>query len=159
MIEDRLKEEKVLYINCDIYNQDVLFMYGGDRKKLLQEALEQTKPEYHTNLKKMMKSMKKVEPFTGVFVSKFPIRLIYITPKETLSKFIGVLTHEAIHCGIDILRYIKLPLDRSSEEAYTYLIEHIVECVCYSMFDKPVVAVPVEQEEIGVIEEIAEFKV
>lgn len=42
---------------------------------------------------------------------------------------IAVLTHEALHATCETLRRASLPLVSESEEAYTYLLDHIVRTV------------------------------
>lgn len=161
MIEDKLNQEFSFSIGTDIYRKTIFFIYGDYKKgnKVWNETVSNVKEEYVKKMKKVLKSAKTVEPFRGVYLNDDPVRVIWIKPLDSMSEFMGVLVHEAMHATADILRYVGMALTPPSEEAYTYLLQHIVNTVVWNMFEVEVPTVVEAEEEIGVIDEISEFKI
>ncbi len=58
----------------------------------------------------------------GVFV----IRLA-VGPSTDTARVHGIIAHEALHTTMSIMRYIGCRMSERSEEAYTYLLQFIVE--------------------------------
>ena len=152
VLED-LTRNYAFSIGTDIYRQTIFFIYGDYKKgnDIWKETIDNTAPKYKKRMKTLLKSAKEVEPFRGVYLQDSPIRVIWIKPVTGVSEFMGILTHEAMHATADILRYIGMALTPPSEEAYTYLLQHIVENICYNMFEvepEPEVEVEVGEEKL-----------
>lgn len=136
-VEDALKSNFSFTIDTGAYKQHVFFIYGEYKKnnEVWNKTVENTKEEYKKQMIKGLKSAKKVAPFQGVYVSKFPIRIIWVQPKDNLSGFMSTLTHEVGHAVADIMRHVGIPLTESAEEAYTYLTGYMIENIIYNMFE------------------------
>lgn len=134
-ILERLEEEYVFTIDTGMFRQQIVFCYGADIKNLETQVLDFCKPEYHKKVRKIFKGLLKGKPFSGLYHAKQPVRIIYVTPQKKLSDFIQIASHEAQHAVLEILDYVDIPLGEDSEEAYTYLLGHIMECIVYNVFE------------------------
>jgi len=134
MIE-RLEEEYVFTIDTGMFRQQIVFCYGADIKNLEANVLDCCKPEYHKKVRKIFKGLLKGKPFSGLYHAKQPVRIIYVTPQKKLSDFMQIASHEAQHATLEILDYVDIPLGDDSEEAYAYLLGHIMESITYNVFE------------------------
>jgi hypothetical protein len=132
---ERLEEEYVFTIDTGMFRQQIVFCYGADIKNLEANVLEICKPEYRKKARKIFKGLLKGKPFSGLYHAKQPVRIIYVTPQTKLSDFMQIASHEAQHATLEILDYVDIPLGDDSEEAYAYLLGHIMESITYNVFE------------------------
>jgi hypothetical protein len=155
MILERLKQETVFPIGTDMFRQEIIFVYGDDLLTLEEKVLEAVKEEYHKKVRKIFKGLKKdngvggekKKRSSGLYHAKQPIRIIYVSMQNTLSDFMQIMSHEALHATLEILDYVGIPLGDDSEEAYTYLLGHIVDNIVYKVFEYVEVEPELSEEE------------
>lgn len=133
-ITERLTQDHIFCISTGMFRQEIVFCYGSDVNELEKKVIEIYKEEYRKKVKKIFKGFRD-KRLMGVYHSKKPVRLIYITEQKTLSDFMQVMSHEALHAALEILDYVGIPLGEDSEEAYTYLLGHIVDTIVYNVFE------------------------
>lgn len=106
-------------ISLEIYPFDIMFSFNESDKKLFKKLKKLKIP------KKEIKNCKLES--NGLYLrfsnNTSLIRLPWI-PKSPYE--ISILTHEVLHAVVSIFRVIDLPLSYKSEEAYTYLLDFII---------------------------------
>jgi hypothetical protein len=148
-IEERLQTGFTFCIGTGDKKQDVFVIYGNYKKDSSEwiETVEGTKEEYRKTMIKTLKSAKKVLPWKGVYLSDNPIRVIWIQPTDSISSLTSTVAHEALHATCDIMRYVGIPLTPASEEAYTYLMDYMVENIIWNILENPDFSDPKIEEE------------
>lgn len=132
-IKKVLKRNKQVYFNLDLYHQDIYFIYGD-----LQKGVDKIKPhvmeKYQEMFGSVVEELEKIS-YRGVYTSRHPFRLIHIHKLEKLSDFMSLLSHEVLHLTFELLDYKGIKLGSKSEEAYTYLHDHLIEIIVKEMFE------------------------
>src|ERR1043165_4650777 len=107
-------------ISLIIYDFDVMVSLGESDKELFSrlKKLKIPKSEY-TQMK--MDCYGKYMMFSNK-TSLIRLPKVPSTPREY-----GTLSHEILHCVIQIMRTVDIPLTESSEEAYTYLQGYLTQ--------------------------------
>ena len=132
---NKILQKNISFIfKIDIYHQEIIFIYG-DLDKAVKKIEKIVKVEYHDLFDKVIKEIKSIE-YRGIYTSRHPFRLIHLHKIDTLSDFISVLSHEVLHCTFELLDYRGMKLGSKSEEAYTHLLDHIMEIIIKKMFKK-----------------------
>ena len=135
-----MKIKKILRSNIDfifdidIYHQEVYFIYGD-----LDSAVEKIKPDIKSDLwEQFDRTIDEIRliKYEGVYTSRHPFRIIHIHHQENFSKFMSILSHEALHLTFELLDYRGMKLGSKSEEAYTHLLDHIMEIIIKKIFKK-----------------------
>ena len=129
-----LQKNKSFIFEINIYHQELIFVYGN-----LNQAVEKIRPKVLHELQEQfdstIKEIQSIE-YRGVYNSRHPFRIIHIPQKNKMSDFISVLAHEALHCTFELLDYRGIKPGSKSEEAYTHLLDHIMEIIIKKIFKK-----------------------
>ena len=132
-IKKVLKRNKQVYLNLDLYHQDIYFIYGD-----LQKGVDKIKPhvmeKYQEKFSSVIKELQELE-YRGVYTSRHPFRIIHMHKVEKLSDFMSVLAHEVLHLTFELLDHRGMKLGSKSEEAYTHLHDHLIEIIVKEMFE------------------------
>ena len=126
-----LENSYIIPINIDVYNTDVIFIYNMGNKKIKKKLKEIIKHEYHEKLKTL--KLSKNPAVRGSFISNDPIKIIKINKAETLEDFLAVLSHEVLHSVFHIMKNVSIEYTDKSEEAFTYLMEHITKEIVHGI--------------------------
>ena len=132
-IKQKLNKNNYFIFPVDIYHQDILFIYGD-----LESAVKKIKPEIsselHSQFDSIIEEIRNIE-YRGVYTSRHPFRIIHLWKQPTLSEFMSVLSHEALHCTFELLDYRGIKLGSKSEEAYTHLHDYLIETIVKTVFE------------------------
>ena len=131
MNKDFLKNSYIIPISIDVYSTDVIFIYNMSNKKIKKKLKEIIKYEYHEKLKTLKLSSRPV--VQGSFLSNDPIKIIKINKADTLEDFLSVLSHEVLHSVFHIMKNVSIEYTDKSEEAFTYLMEHITKEIVHGI--------------------------
>lgn len=136
-LKKALSTTQMYWIHSDIFHQDILFLYGEDVDFLEKEVRANTKPDpdYEPILQKIFNFIR-TEDYRGVYFDYQPFRVIYLKEKESLSDFMSVMSHEALHCTFGLLKYRGLKPSEKSEEIYTHFLDFLIENIVKLMFEK-----------------------
>ena len=122
----------ILPIHIPIYGKKLVFIYGDDFKWFKKKF----KKDLHTkNVKKELKSYLNLfkqlqkDPSNGSYSIYDNLKVIHIKQIDHLPKLMAVLSHEVLHCVVDIMDEIGVKLCYNSEEAYTYLQGYLIEII------------------------------
>lgn len=114
---------KPIHLYIETYKKAVS-IYAGSRKQFI-KALQ----KYHgkATAKEIKEICKDEPPYEGITfsVSGEVGTIIHITKPPTTPETIAVLIHEISHATNRILRDAGISLTAETEEAYTYLLEHL----------------------------------
>ena len=127
-----LQKNKSFIFEIDIYHQDIFFVYGD-----LEVAVEKLRPNILPDLQEQfdstIKEIQSIE-YRGVYNSRHPFRIIHVKHQTSLGELMSILSHEVLHCTFELLDYRGMKLGSKSEEAYTHLLDHIMEIIIKKMF-------------------------
>lgn len=129
-----LRKNISFIFDLDIYHQEIYFIYG-DLDIAVEKERSSVKLEYLELFDSAIQEIRSID-YAGVYTSRHPFRIIHIPQKNKMSDFISVLAHEALHCTFELLDYRGMKLGSKSEEAYTHLLDHIIEIIIKKMFKK-----------------------
>ena len=93
----------------------------GEKQKELSKALKKQKVNCNKECVKVPGSAGYFMPFSN------SVLLIRAKAFPTSPTAMGILQHEILHCVFYIMKMVGIKLGDKSEEAYTYLHEHITE--------------------------------
>ena len=67
------------------------------------------------------------------FGIKGKAKSVIINKAETLEDFLAVLSHEVLHSVFHIMKNVSIEYTDKSEEAFTYLMEHITKEIVHGI--------------------------
>lgn len=129
MIEMKKKDfytKKNFLVNVDVYKIDIIVFVNGSKNEIL-KGLKTIIPKHYKDFNDtelddwgLDTTEGRMIPFKGGFI------VLLKAKKDYFRKFVGTLSHEMIHVCHYILRERRIPLSEDTEEAYTYLAEHLI---------------------------------
>ena len=132
---NKILQKNISFIfEIDIYHQDIFFVYGD-----LDVAVKKLRPNIIPDLQDCFdSSIQEIQEmsYRGVYTSRHPFRIIHMKHQSDLGEFMSILSHEALHCTFELLDYRGMKLGSKSEEAYTHLLDHIMEIIIKKIFKK-----------------------
>lgn len=134
-IEKLLASKDIAFsIDIDVYRQDLIFVYGGTEKSQKRRVKKMIDKRFYKHLDALYYTMSEIKSYRGLYSSAPPLKIITIKNQESFWDFQNILVHETLHAAFDILRGVGVEPSEQSEEAYTYLQQHIFEQINYLMF-------------------------
>lgn len=109
-------------VSCEVYPFSVMVSFDENNKEvshrlkklgISQEEIKMVMMNSTTHGKYMM------------FSNQASIIRLPVIPKDPY--WIATLSHEVLHCVIEVFRRVGLPLSSKSEEAYTYLYGYLIQ--------------------------------
>ena len=132
---NKILQKNISFIfEIDIYHQELIFVYGD-----LNQAVEKIRPKILPELQEQFDStIKEIQQISygGVYTSRHPFRIIHVEQQNTIGELMSILSHEALHCTFELLDYRGIKPGSKSEEAYTHLLDHIMEIIIKKIFKK-----------------------
>lgn len=134
-IEKLLASKDIVFsVDIDVYRQDLIFVYGGTEKSQKRRVKKIIDKRYYKHLDALYHTMMEIPSYRGLYSSAPPLKIITIKNQDSFWDFQNILVHETLHAAFDILRGVGVEPSEQSEEAYTYLQQHIFEQINYQMF-------------------------
>ena len=120
----------ILPILIPIYGRKLVFIYGDDFKWFKKKF----KKDLHTkDVKKELKSYLNLfkqlqkDPSNGSYCIHDGLKVIHVKEIKDLPRLMSVISHEVLHCVVDIMDEVGVKLSDESQEAYTYLQGYLVQ--------------------------------
>lgn len=108
-------------VSCELYPFKALVSFGDSDKKV-------SKLLKKLDVKDEDIPKASLEGCDGKYVMfRNGISIIRLPEIPKTPYWLGVLSHETLHCVIEVLRSVDLPLCVESEEAYTYLYGYLIQ--------------------------------
>lgn len=114
---------KSFVIDIDIYQTRMLVCFGN--KTEFERALR--KLVGNVDVKEIMGNIEKDDVGRMIGVKETGLTCVWVKDNPWMVSGIGILCHELLHAVIWIMNRKGLELADSSEEAYTYLYEYLIE--------------------------------
>lgn len=118
---------KIATIPIILYHKTLIVAIGDFDKDAIAEHIKDKECK-----KDFLKSVEKgdISAYDGLVVNiGYGNNVLWVQSLVNNPDDIGTLAHEAFHVTYDILKRVGIPLSNDSEEAYSYLIGYITECV------------------------------
>jgi len=119
----RWQKKQVFCISADVYRVDVVVAVDSKEKDVYEWAKKNAK-KHASEIAARIKGWDddscegRMYPGNGF--------IVFINSNESWIKTFGTLVHEMTHVVHYLLRDRRIPLIEDTEEAYTYLIEHLM---------------------------------
>ncbi len=126
-------DKKIFVVHVGVYRTDIVFCINSSRA----EIIEWFKKNAKASLKKTeLDGFHETETNEGRMIQISGGFLVLLkVKKDYFREFVGNLVHEATHVSHYLLRDRRIPLIEDTEEAYTYLVQHIVVQALLESYD------------------------
>ncbi len=137
--KSKVNKKQVFHIEAIPYKQDIVVVINGDLSDLIKFYKKINGERANKNIEYLKENCSNESLLEGqqqgMIIPGMPYGFVIVVKHlDSWLETVGTVSHECNHLVHYIMRHVRIILTEESEEAYTYLQEHLLEKILEKMY-------------------------